>query len=172
MNKTILFTLLALSLSIIPTSSEIQHGVNEPLEEPPVFDLTTDGASLTLYTRLCQHSVIDKNDGDKLYVRMTRYCYCTHQTDDDSCSVPGPTILTKPNTQIKITQVNQLVGASAATNQFYHNKIKDLDVTNIHTHGLHVSPFEDDVFTITLNPQTSNQYIYTYEYHYPGTHWC
>eukprot|EP01084_Bolivina_argentea_P285968 490494_1 len=163
------YTLLFILSSILPTLSfEIERGVNEPLIEPPIIDLTSDGASTTIYTRLCKHSVT--NSAGLLYIRMTRYCYCTHESDDSSCSIPGPTLFTKGNTKISITQVNQLKGAAHVPDLFDSNHFKDMDVTNIHTHGIHVSPDEDDVL-IAINPGEEFTYTYTYGYHYPGTHW-
>eukprot|EP01084_Bolivina_argentea_P039389 72793_1 len=78
-----------------PAAFEIQRGVNETLFEPPIIDLTSNGASLTLYTRLCKYSV--KDSAGLLYIRMTRYCYCTDEINDSTCSIPGPTLLTKGN---------------------------------------------------------------------------
>eukprot|EP01083_Nonionella_stella_P209172 758485_1 len=52
----------------------------------------------------------------------------------------------------------------------YWSKFKDLDTTNIHTHGIHVSPFEDDVLA-NIEPKTKLTNVYNYGYHYPGTYW-
>ena len=47
-----------------------------------------------------------------------------------------------------------------------------LDRTNMHTHGLHVSPFEDNVEDKVIDPGTSLEYTYTLPFdHYPGIHW-
>eukprot|EP01084_Bolivina_argentea_P123638 219110_1 len=152
----------------ILTPFVIQRGVNEALIEPPIIDLTNDGASLILYTRLCKYIVTDS--AGLLYIRMTRYCYCTDEFDDSTCSIPGPTLLTKGNIKISLTQVNQLTGANSTQDRFYHNQFQNMDSTNIHTHGIHVSPFQDDVF-ITVEPGLFTTYTYTYGYHYPGTYW-
>ncbi len=32
------------------------------------------------------------DDDGKLYISMTRYCYCTHEDDDNLCYFPGPTL--------------------------------------------------------------------------------
>eukprot|EP01084_Bolivina_argentea_P284858 488311_1 len=162
-------TLLLIFLSISSILAyEITRGVGEPLYEPQRIDLTVTGAKLTLYVRLCKYSVVDNNG--LLYIRMTRLCYCTDAYSDESCSYPGPTLITKGDTTISIRIVNQLTGASSTMDDIYWNKFKDLDTTNIHTHGIHVSPFEDDVLA-NIEPKTKLTNVYNYGYHYPGTYW-
>eukprot|EP01083_Nonionella_stella_P203686 743056_1 len=98
--------LILLSISSI-LAYEITRGVGEPLYEPPRIDLTSNGARLTLYVRLCKYSVTDNGF---LYLRMTRFCYCTSRYEDASCSYPGPTLILKGNTKISLTIVNQMSG--------------------------------------------------------------
>merc|ERR1719295_2050028 len=56
-----------------------------------------------------------------------------------------------------------------------------MDTTNLHTHGLHVSPFVDDIL-LHISPidldilsalpgRTSQSYPYEFGFHYPGTFW-
>ena len=64
-------------------SSKIIHNVGDDLFEPPQIDLSPDGSSVTLHVRLCEWSIVN----------MTRYCYCIDSVNDNSCSVPGPTLI-------------------------------------------------------------------------------
>lgn len=74
----------------------------------------------------------------------TRFAYTYNGT------TPGPTLRVRPGDTISLTLENRLT-----------------EHTNLHTHGLHVSPNQgsDDVF-ITINPGESH----TYTYELPTTH--
>ena len=84
----------------------------------------------------------------------------------------GPTIRVKPGDILSITLNNNLPSTGLDTSAI-HNQCRDIDVTNLHPHGLHVSSEEpaDDVF-IKVGPGES--YTYTYkipEDHMAGTFW-
>lgn len=51
-----------------------------------------------------------------------------------------------------------------------HNIPHDYNTTNLHVHGWHVSPFQDDVFRKVL-PSFSSNYTYDLDNHTPGTFW-
>lgn len=51
-----------------------------------------------------------------------------------------------------------------------HNIPHGFNNTNMHTHGFHVSPFEDDIFR-KVPPGNSSLYTYKLEDHTPGTMW-
>ena len=150
----------------------------QSIVEADRINLTTSGSSVTLFVRLCCWSLIDDDDGS-LIVNMTRYCYCTDEEDDNSCSFPGPTLEMKGNTTINVTLVNQLTGSAEfyGPDSQYWNQFKDMDITNLHVHGLHVSPTIDDVLLhmYPMLPQNelnhSHSYLYAFGYHFPGTYW-
>eukprot|EP01084_Bolivina_argentea_P284856 488307_1 len=165
--QTLLLIFLSIR-SILAYDYEIMYGVNEALYEPERIDLSYSGAKLTLYVRLCKYSVTGKDAF--LYIRMTRFCYCTSRYEDASCSYPGPTLILKGNTKISLTIVNQMSGEESTMDDTYWNHFKDMDTTNLHTHGIHVSPFEDDVL-IAIEPDQEYTLSYNYGFHYPGTFW-
>lgn len=71
--------------------------------------------------------------------------------------VPGPTLLLKPGDTLKLTLKNALGDDS---------DVPALpNTTNFHTHGLHVSPLEDNVFV-----NVSGGDAHTYEIHVPEDH--
>eukprot|EP01084_Bolivina_argentea_P055647 101981_1 len=73
-----------------------------------------------------------------------------------------------PGDRITWTWHNRLSGDSIST---FLNRQRDLDITNIHTHGLHISPYEDDVL-VRILPGRQQTYTYSIAHdHYPGTHW-
>ncbi|GBG27069.1 Thioredoxin domain-containing protein 9 [Hondaea fermentalgiana] len=81
-------------------------------------------------------------------------------TEDTGISAPGPLLRVAKGANIRVRLLND---QDAPDDGNY--------VVNLHTHGLHVSPNEDDV-TFTISPGESH----TYDYHFPsdhagGTHW-
>jgi FtsP/CotA-like multicopper oxidase with cupredoxin domain len=69
---------------------------------------------------------------------------------------PGPTLMAKPGDTIKIKLINDLD-----------------DVTNLHTHGLHVSPSgnSDNVMLVIQPGETFDYEFKIPEDHMPGTYW-
>lgn len=51
-----------------------------------------------------------------------------------------------------------------------HNVPHGFNNTNMHTHGFHVSPFQDDIFRMVL-PGDASYYTYKLDNHTPGTMW-
>lgn len=84
----------------------------------------------------------------------------------------GPTIKARPGDTLNITLVNSLQANSTDTGHVI-NTIGDLDHTNFHTHGLHVSPDgNSDNVLLDIAPQTSFEFeIKIPANHTPGTYW-
>jgi len=87
-------------------------------------------------------------------------------------SVPGPTLAVRPGDKLSILLVNDLEAPSGpdAMNTFHHPNF-----TNLHVHGLHVSPQTpgDNVLDINLRPGESFRYQYRLPVdHSPGTYWA
>lgn len=83
-------------------------------------------------------------------------------------SLPGPTLRVRPGDTLRFTIINALkdVGDVGVMNTF-HN----LNVTNVHLHGIHVSPKQDDIL-VEIWPDSTE--TYTYEIprnHAPGLFW-
>ena len=113
--------------------------------------------SVTLYVREHRHV------NDKVGFNTRSYCY------NDLCSYPGPTIEIHPGDNLTLTLINEL--ESAAVDEHGHNELHGANLTNIHTHGLHIDPNVDSIF-VKAGPGES----LTYEYqlplsHAPGLHW-
>ena len=79
-------------------------------------------------------------------------------------SIPGPTIRMTPGNTYVLTLKNLLPYGTPSTTV---NDFKDPNITNIHTHGLHVSPMSpsDDVMRLI-----NGSYCGDYVYQVPGTH--
>jgi FtsP/CotA-like multicopper oxidase with cupredoxin domain len=86
--------------------------------------------------------------------------------------VLGPTIKVSPGDTLNINVINNLPTPGFDTSAL-HNEFKTFDITNLHTHGLHVSSNApgDDIFT-EVAAQTANQYTYELPAnHMGGTFW-
>lgn len=92
-------------------------------------------------------------------------------------SSPGPTLKMIAGTTFTIVLENNFVN-SVQEEPECHNSYCEMDMINLHLHGLHISSNQDDVL-VDLKPRISkladaNQYNYTYTIphdHYPGIHW-
>lgn len=87
-----------------------------------------------------------------------------------SYSIPGPTIRMTPGNTYVLTLKNLLPYAAAST---VENDLKDPNITNLHTHGLHVSPMSpsDDVMRL-INGTYCGDYVYAVPSdHMGGTLW-
>ena len=87
---------------------------------------------------------------------------------------PGPTIRVRAGDTLRILLENHLDPELVSTKNVKNNMFREFDVTNLHTHGLHVSPRApaDDIINTSVAAGGKHQY----EYHIPvdhmgGTHW-
>lgn len=86
--------------------------------------------------------------------------------------IPGPTIVVQPGDRLLVNLKNDLevpVGTEASNNYQLPN------TTNLHVHGLHVSPSApaDEVFFTIVGPKQSSQYDYQIRAdHSPGIYWA
>lgn len=86
-------------------------------------------------------------------------------------AMPGPVIRMKAGTQCSIEVTNSLPEGQEAGCPHHSNEFHCPDTTNLHTHGLHVSPYEDNIDT-SINPGESLTYSYSVPAdHLMGTHW-
>lgn len=85
-------------------------------------------------------------------------------------SIPGPTIRMTPGNTYVLTLKNLLPYATPST---VENDLRDPNITNLHTHGLHVSPMSpsDDVLRL-INGTYCGDYVYAVPSdHMGGTLW-
>lgn len=93
------------------------------------------------------------------------YCYM------GTCSHPGPTIQVKPGDHFTLTVTNKLGKESPESSSGVLNTMHSPNTTNVHTHGLHISPDVDSIF-VEIAPGEVHVYNYEiHESHLPGTHW-
>ena len=87
-----------------------------------------------------------------------------------SFSIPGPTMTMVPGETYVLTFKNLLPWEEPSP---VHNEFKDPNITNIHTHGLHVSPeTPSDDITRLINGGYCGDYVYEISSdHMGGTYW-
>lgn len=104
--------------------------------------------------------------------------YSVHQIGPDPVrlrtyngQLVGPTLRAKPGDKLKIKIVNELSAETPHSGD--HNSHHGWNTTNLHTHGLHVSPSgtSDNVF-LRVEPKTSQSYEIDIPLDHPaGTFW-
>mgnify|MGYP001086728292 CR=1 FL=1 len=101
--------------------------------------------------------------------------------------IPGPTIFVNPGDKIGVTLKNWLPDDSQGTakNSADENCPNGYNITNLHFHGLHVSPasiceekqdknkiLSSDDLLLEVQPNDSHEYlVWLPKFHAPGTHW-
>jgi FtsP/CotA-like multicopper oxidase with cupredoxin domain len=94
------------------------------------------------------------------------YCY------NGACSIPGPAFKLKPGDSFTLI-VDNTLGEDNATYHAGsgHNYMHGPNSTNVHTHGLHISPNVDNV-AVNIRPGASHTYAYSIgATHAPGQAW-
>ena len=83
-------------------------------------------------------------------------------------SLPSPTLRMMRDTTYYVTLINNL-GSESPDNPSTSNELKDPNTTNLHTHGLHISPESpgDDIF-VDVAPGESFTYTYNIPCHHAG----
>jgi FtsP/CotA-like multicopper oxidase with cupredoxin domain len=94
----------------------------------------------------------------------------------NGCKTPllvGPTIRLNPSETARITLINNLPDDACVAPQGTHNIPNCFNVTNLHGHGLHVSPVGNgDNVLLEIGPGQSFQYEYNIAADHPaGTYW-
>ena len=88
-------------------------------------------------------------------------------------SVPGPTLRVTPGEELLVKLSNELPGPADHCGKELTNRPHCFNTTNLHTHGLHVSPQapSDDTF-LRVGPQSEYQYCFKVSEKQPaGTFW-
>jgi FtsP/CotA-like multicopper oxidase with cupredoxin domain/peroxiredoxin len=129
-----------------------------PRDDQQTIELTVRKADITI-------DADDPARGNKHTIHVRTY----------NCRLVGPTIRVKPGSTLRILLRNRIVSTVPldAPVEMDHNRPNGFDTTNLHTHGLHVSPEKpaDDV-SIELKP--GEEFLYEYKIpadHVPGTFW-
>jgi FtsP/CotA-like multicopper oxidase with cupredoxin domain len=136
-----------------------------PFVEPPVLASENGVLKVALDVAICEDE-----DGAEIYRHY-------RDTNSGKVLVPGPTWAVNPGDQIILTLNNTMPDTApdeptrepSARPSATYNGPHNFNVTNMHTHGLWVSPDgNSDNVLIRVNPGTT----FTYEYQLPKEHWA
>ena len=143
-------TVVAATIALVVVDAITTNAVGQPIEFPPVLSSESNEVSVSL--------------------QLGRYLFegpngLRQFTKTYNGIMGGPTIRVKPGDTLKITLTNSLDDLYDTSS--LHNMYRDFDVTNMHTHGLHVAGVApgDSVFT-EVHPGST----YTYTYEIPSNH--
>jgi FtsP/CotA-like multicopper oxidase with cupredoxin domain len=158
------------AISILALAGAAQAGVcpgNNRIVDPVPFHWTTaPGGYHTGTIEIGEASFVIGNAGDTLTTRAYRQApdEIPNGEPGGTFSIPGPTMRMMPGQTYVLTFKNTLPYEEPSPE---HNVLKDPNITNIHTHGLHVSGMTpaDDV-TRLINGGQCGDYVYEI----PGDH--
>ena len=108
---------------------------------------------------------ISIRDSTGEHIARTR-CYNGH--------VPGPTWKLRPGDELRVYLINDLKpNTDPGCGESHPKQPHCFNTTNLHTHGLHVSPMApSDDSLLRIEPQSGYQYCFRLpEFHPPGTFW-
>ncbi len=141
-------------------------GTGATLEDPDVITATNGTVSMTLTVT---YTVPYGDDNQKIGQKIGD---CPVHLRSYNGQLVGPTLRARPGDSLRITLVNDLPPDNVDM-QHVMNTIGDLNHTNLHTHGLHVSPAgnSDNVLLDIAPGQTFEYEIKVPLNQVPGTYW-
>eukprot|EP01083_Nonionella_stella_P200369 733827_1 len=122
----------------------------------------SDGETLQMKSIYFENVVYDPDESGKSMIEYTGRVLCIN----DICSIPGPTLIVEPGITFHFQIENGF-----DVNVVNKSDAWGADVTNIHSHGLHISGEQDNVFE-SLFPTESHLDTWTiHPEHHLGTNW-
>jgi FtsP/CotA-like multicopper oxidase with cupredoxin domain len=172
-------SLVFVVLVLLSLSAHCPLSLGAALVEPLVLSSSSTEWSLSLAVRAARF-----DDGA---VSFWSRQFCTTSDGEEGggtegarrCAFPGPTLHVKPGDLLSLTLHNELGETDAATaaaahtssSQQHDHPRADPNVTNLHTHGLHVSVQVDSVF-VSIAPGHAHTYALRIPPdHAPGLAW-
>jgi FtsP/CotA-like multicopper oxidase with cupredoxin domain len=152
---------LILPLVLLGIASADECPTTNVIQDPPSFQWTDEGSYWSGTLEIGPADLVIGTD--TLTTRAYRQAGGTF-------TIPGPTISLTPGETYVLTFKNLLPFEEASP---VHNEFKDPNITNIHTHGLHVSgESPSDDITRLINGGQCGDYVYDVPwYHMGGTLW-
>jgi FtsP/CotA-like multicopper oxidase with cupredoxin domain len=170
------FTVLISALGLIPILNLYQPAESAPNNSP------TDNTITDPPTFQWTHHPVTANNLEEYYSGTLEYGEETFIIGGDTFTtrayrqagseytIPGPTIFMEPGNKYVLRFKNTLPYSEPSSTM---NDFKDPDITNVHTHGLHISPKSpaDDVLRM-FEGGTGGDYVYDIpDDHMGGTYW-
>ena len=148
-----------------PQSFAVAHAASHPFQEPSEFRSRDQDSILS--ATLSVGKALNRIGEDLVYLRSY------------NGQLVGPTLRVKPGDTLMLDLVNRLpfedslLGGEPNTLLGEHNTLHGFNVTNLHYHGLHVSPSETgDNVLIDIGPGQTQQFRFRIPKDHPaGTFW-
>eukprot|EP01084_Bolivina_argentea_P066821 121838_1 len=122
----------------------------------------SDGETLRMKSIYSKNIIYDPNESGKSMIELTGRALCIN----DICSIPGPSLIVEPGITFHMELENEF--DVKAVN---YSDIMGPDVTNIHSHGLHISGEQDNIFGSIYPGQTHLITWTIHPQHHLGTNW-
>jgi FtsP/CotA-like multicopper oxidase with cupredoxin domain len=155
----------ALLTSVFAQDCGSDNLVVDPLAFSWAGAVDLDGNPYETGTLVMDEHTLTLNNGETLTTRVY-----AQEGRPETFSIPGPTLRMSPGSKYVMSFKNLLVKEPLSPE---HNVYKDPNVTNVHTHGVHISGESpgDDV-TRAFEGQTGGDYVYDIPAnHMGGTFW-
>jgi len=98
-------------------------------------------------------------------VNFTTRAYCVN----GKCHIPAPTIRTKPGQNVTMIVANKL--GNETKHHMEMNTFEFPNHTNVHTHGMHIDPYIDNIALDIKPGENWTYYYHVFENHAPGLFW-
>lgn len=139
---------------------------------PVLPSLASSGGSLAVNLTVLAARL---SSGSDFALSTRAYAWARAQAQGGASSggpaLSGPTLRVRPGDTLTIVLANALGDDFGADAAWPMNAYRYFNTTNMHTHGLHVSPLQDDVFS-TVSPGETLTYTYSIPVdHPPGALW-
>jgi FtsP/CotA-like multicopper oxidase with cupredoxin domain len=136
----------------------------DALQQPAVFTANASNIlAITLTVRLRTLNATVFSFQSRLF------CYTWQGAE--RCTAPGPTFKLHPGDRLIVTLVNALPAEGSHQTTSAANTMRLPNTINFHTHGLHVSPRQDNVMPKVASGASRVYDIQMPASHAPGLHW-
>lgn len=163
--KRIALAILTMCYCIIALNT--QSAAADVITDPPTFQWThhpASGITEEYYSGTLEMGEETFDIGDKTFTTRA------YRQEGSDYTIPGPSIVMQPGKKYVLRFKNKLPYQPLSTK---HNEFKDPNVTNLHTHGLHISGESpsDDVLRF-FEGQRGGDFVYHIPAdHMGGTYW-
>ena len=168
LKRILLALVLSPVLAVSAYAQSCDSSNNNLVIDPPLFSWkpgNEHGNEYEVGTLVMDEATLTLNNGETLTTRVYG-----QDGYPDTYSIPGPTLIMKPGSKYVVQFENRLIKEAVSEE---HNVYKDPNVTNVHTHGVHISGETpgDDV-TRVFAGEEGGDYVYDIPAnHMGGTFW-
>ncbi|KAG5487767.1 hypothetical protein LSCM1_08133 [Leishmania martiniquensis] len=159
------FLLFVIVLCLVITAGNASDFIPSPTVLPKHRNIT----KVTLYVRSARISIpLERIGGKDVFFEYTGRFY---EQGGSGPMLPGPTLKVNPGGRILLTLVNDLGKERLARTTGPMNTFHGPNITNVHFHGMHSDPKQDNPFKVALPGEKLVYNIIVPTDHERGLHW-